>query len=69
MIAAIDGKQPGDPVRAAQIFVDLYTMPDPPVQLVLGAGALATYRGKLADLRAGLDRLESLSMAADYPAP
>jgi NAD(P)-dependent dehydrogenase (short-subunit alcohol dehydrogenase family) len=69
MIAAIDGKQPGDPVRAAQIFVDLYTMPDPPVQLVLGAGALATYRGKLAELRAGLDRLESLSTAADYPAP
>jgi NAD(P)-dependent dehydrogenase (short-subunit alcohol dehydrogenase family) len=69
MIAAIDGKQPGDPVRAAQIFVDLYTMPNPPVQLVLGAGALATYRGKLAELRAGLDRLESLSTAADYPAP
>jgi len=68
MIAAIDGKQPGDPVRAAQIFVDLYTMPDPPVQLVLGAGALATYRSKLMDLRAGLDRLEPLSTAADYPA-
>jgi len=67
MIAAIDGKQPGDPVRAAQIFVDLITMPDPPVQLVLEAGALATYRGKLAELRAGLDRLESLSTATDYP--
>jgi len=68
MIAAMDGKQPGDPVRAAGIFVDLYTMPEPPVQLVLGSGALATYRGKLADLSAALDRLEALSTAADYPA-
>ncbi|MEQ8804023.1 oxidoreductase [Haliea sp.] len=67
MIAAIDGKQPGDPVRAARIFVDLYTMPEPPAQLVLGAGALATYRDKLAQVNAGLDRLETLSTAADYP--
>lgn len=67
MIAAIDGKQPGDPVRAARIFVDLYTMPEPPAQLVLGAGALATYRAKLEDVRAGLDRLEALTAAADYP--
>lgn len=68
MIAAIDGKQPGDPVRAARIFVDLYTMEEPPVQLVLGAGALATYRVKLAEVSAGLDSLETLTTAADYPA-
>lgn len=68
MIAAIDGKQPGDPVRAAQIFVDLYTMAEPPVQLILGAGALATYRAKLAEVSAGLDQLEALTTAADYPA-
>lgn len=68
MIAAIDGKQPGDPVRAARIFVDLYTMPEPPAQLVLGAGALATYRDKLAAVSAGLDKLEALTTAADYPA-
>jgi NAD(P)-dependent dehydrogenase (short-subunit alcohol dehydrogenase family) len=30
MIAAIDGLQPGDPVRAAQIFVELGTMDQPP---------------------------------------
>ncbi|PLW81255.1 short-chain dehydrogenase/reductase [Kineobactrum sediminis] len=67
MIAAMDGKQPGDPVRAAQIFIDLYSMPEPPVQLVLGAGALATYRGKLTDIMAGLERLEPLTTAADFP--
>jgi len=68
MIAAIDGKQPGDPVRAARIFVDLYTMAEPPTQLILGAGALATYRDKLASVSAGLDHLEALTTAADYPA-
>lgn len=67
MIAAIDGKQPGDPVRAAKIFVDLYTMQEPPVQLVLGAGALATYRGKLSEVMADLERLEGLTTAADFP--
>ena len=67
MIAAIDGKQPGDPVRAARIFIDLYTMPEPPVQLILGRGALATYRAKLAQVSTGLDRLEDLTIAADYP--
>lgn len=67
MIAEMDGKQPGDPVRAAQIIVDLYSMEDPPVQLLLGAGVLATYREKLQGVLAELDRWESLTVAADYP--
>ncbi|WP_200821409.1 oxidoreductase [Oceanicoccus sp. KOV_DT_Chl] len=37
MIAAYDGKQPGDPVRAAQTFLMLATMVTPPPQLLLGA--------------------------------
>lgn len=69
MIAAIDGKQPGDPVRAAQIFVDLYTMEEPPTQLVLGAGVLATYSEKLAAQTANLERWAAFSTVADYPTP
>ncbi|MEQ9464708.1 MAG: oxidoreductase [Haliea sp.] len=67
MIAAIDGKQPGDPVRAGRIFVDLFTMAEPPAQLLLGAGVLATYREKLAAENANLERWESLTRAADFP--
>ena len=67
MIAAIDGKQPGDPVRAGRIFVELFTMAEPPAQLLLGAGVLATYREKLAAENANLDRWESLTRAADFP--
>lgn len=67
MIAEMDGKQPGDPVRAAQIIVDLYGMEEPPVQLLLGAGVLATYRDKLRQVLENLDRWEALTVSADYP--
>lgn len=67
MIAQMDGKQPGDPVRAAKIIVDLYTMDDPPVQLLLGAGVLLSYREKLVAVQDNLDRWASLSRSADFP--
>ncbi|TXS96526.1 SDR family NAD(P)-dependent oxidoreductase [Parahaliea maris] len=68
MIAAIDGKQPGDPRRAAQLFVQLATMEDPPPTLVLGRGLLASYREKLAGIGARLDAWEETSLSVDYPA-
>ena len=68
MIAQMDGKQPGDPVRAAKIIVDLYEMQDPPVQLLLGAGVLAAYRDKLGAQLANLERWQALTQAADFPA-
>jgi NAD(P)-dependent dehydrogenase (short-subunit alcohol dehydrogenase family) len=67
MIAAIDGKQPGDPVRAAQVFVDLATMDNPPAQLVLGTGLLQSYRERLAEIQRRLDAWESVSVSAEYP--
>jgi NAD(P)-dependent dehydrogenase (short-subunit alcohol dehydrogenase family) len=67
MIAAIDGKQPGDPVRAAQVFVDLATMDDPPAQLVLGTGLLQSYRERLTEIQARLQDWEAVSVSAEYP--
>jgi NAD(P)-dependent dehydrogenase (short-subunit alcohol dehydrogenase family) len=67
MIAAIDGKQPGDPVRAAQVFVDLATMDDPPAQLVLGTGLLQSYRERLTQIQARLQDWEAVSVSAEYP--
>ncbi len=67
MIAEMDGKQPGDPVRAAKIIVDLYAMETPPVQLLLGAGVLAAYRDKISALQADLARWERLTLATDFP--
>tara|TARA_R110002073_G_scaffold160990_2_gene316599 strand:+ start:1866 stop:2714 length:849 start_codon:yes stop_codon:yes gene_type:complete len=67
MIAAIDGKQPGDPVRAAQVFVDMAIMEEPPAQLVLGTGLLQSYRERLTDIQARLHAWESVSVSAEYP--
>ena len=67
MIAAIDGRQPGDPVRAAQIFVELGTMDKPPAQLVLGTGLLQSYRDKLTAIQERLQAWESVSVSAEFP--
>lgn len=67
MIAEMDGKQPGDPARAAKIIVDLYAMEAPPAQLLLGAGALAAYRTKLSALQANIASWQELTLAADFP--
>ena len=66
MIAEIDGKQPGDPKLAARVFVDLAYMEEPPAQLLLGAGVLATYREKLAGLTASLDEWQEVTEGVDY---
>jgi len=66
MIAEMDGQQPGDPVRAAKVFVDLAYMETPPPQLLLGAGVLATYREKLATQQSSLDTWEAVTQGVDY---
>lgn len=67
MIAQIDGKQPGDPRRAAELFVRIATMDDPPPTLVMGAGLLASYREKLAQVQARLKTWEAASLDVDFP--
>jgi NAD(P)-dependent dehydrogenase (short-subunit alcohol dehydrogenase family) len=36
-----DGKQPGDPARAARVLVGIVSHPEPPLRLLLGADAVA----------------------------
>ena len=36
----VDGLQPGDPARAAQVLLDVVADDDPPVRLLLGSDAL-----------------------------
>lgn len=66
-IAQIDGQQPGDPVRAAEVIVDLADMDEPPAQLLLGAGVLDSYRDKLDAVQAGLDEWEATTRSVDFP--
>jgi NADP-dependent 3-hydroxy acid dehydrogenase YdfG len=67
LIADMDGKQPGDPQRAAAAIVALAECENPPRQLLLGRGVLAAYRARLAEVAASLDTWEPVTLAADFP--
>ena len=66
MIAEIDGKQPGDPKKAAKIIFDLTRYEDPPNKILLGAGVLSAYREKLDHIKKDLDTYESITLSADF---
>ena len=66
MIGEIDGKQPGDPKKAAKIIFDLTRYEDPPNKLLLGAGVLSAYREKLDHLEKDLDTYESITLSTDF---
>jgi NAD(P)-dependent dehydrogenase (short-subunit alcohol dehydrogenase family) len=64
---AYDGKQPGDPVRAAQAILKLAALEQPPFRLPLGSDALKIIeqadRAKLEEL----ERWRALSASTDFP--
>lgn len=65
--AAYDGKQPGDPARAAAIMLETVDSASPPRRLVLGQESHAVVTGAL---RSRLDEAESqreLALKACYP--
>ncbi len=67
MIQSMDGKMPGDPRKAAEAFVMLAEMENPPPQLLLGKIVLDAYRAKLSDVNAMLSAWEHVTLAADFP--
>ena len=64
---ARSGKQPGDPVRAAQAIIDAVSAPDMPSHLVLGAPALELARKGLEDKKTRLRRLGSNGLGSGLP--
>ena len=61
------GKQPGDPVRAAQAIVKAVESPNPPHHLLLGNAAYKAATAKLEDLRKEFSVWEAVSHGADFP--
>ncbi|GAA2127646.1 SDR family NAD(P)-dependent oxidoreductase [Glycomyces algeriensis] len=65
-MAGVDGRQEGDPDRAARIIVDLASGDDVPLRLPLGAEAVtrlyATYQRDLDNI----ERLANLARSADF---
>ena len=64
--AAMNGKQDGDPERAAALFVGLAEHPEPPLHLWLGANAVDRAGEKIESMGKELDKWRLLSASADF---
>jgi len=64
---ARSGRQPGDPVRAAEAIIAVVQADHPPLRLVLGKPALDIARGKLVALKQDFDTWEATTLGADFP--
>lgn len=63
---AKDGRQSGDPAKAAQVLLELVEHDNPPVHLLLGNDALSVVRSRLAALNREIDGWESVSKSTDF---
>lgn len=60
-----NGKQPGDPVKAARAMLAVMTSETPPAHLLLGSDALSLVRDRLKDYTAEIDAWEELTRSTD----
>jgi len=61
------GNQPGDPVRAAKAMIMITEVENPPLRLLLGAGALKGARLKIEELKNDFETWAAVSEGADAP--
>jgi len=62
-LAASDGRQPGDPVKAAKAIVDITEVAEPPLRLQLGADAVERVEAKLGLVRRELDEWRYVALS------
>ena len=67
LLESLNGKQPGDPARAAELIVRLAGEAKPPFRLPLGAFAFRRIRQKLNEQVAELDAWEPHGKDTDFP--
>ncbi|PZV19149.1 MAG: short-chain dehydrogenase/reductase [Pseudanabaena sp.] len=63
---SIEGKQPGDPEKAAKAIVQMVRSANPPLRLALGKYAYSKFRKKIASLSQELDDWENLGINTDF---
>lgn len=66
MLDALDGKQPGDPDKAAAAIIAAVESDTPPLRLVLGKYATDKTRRKLANAEKELTAWEGIGLPTDY---
>ncbi|MFB7512356.1 oxidoreductase [Streptomyces sp. NPDC056144] len=62
-LAGNDGRQPGDPAKAAKAIVDVTEAADPPLRLQLGADAVDRVEAKLDLVRRELDQWREVALS------
>jgi NAD(P)-dependent dehydrogenase (short-subunit alcohol dehydrogenase family) len=61
-----DGRQPGDPARAAQVIIDITEVDDPPLHLLLGSDAVNVAATVAANLAASDAKWRKVSESINY---
>jgi NAD(P)-dependent dehydrogenase (short-subunit alcohol dehydrogenase family) len=61
-----DGKQPGDPKKAAQVLIKMYESIEVPFRLLLGSDAIKIIRNELDTQFKELEKWEAISMTTDF---
>lgn len=62
-----DGKQPGDPQKAAEAVIAVADSAEPPLHLILGRIALSRFRDRLTQWQKEIADWEAVTMGADFP--
>ena len=62
----IDGKQPGDPDKAAEAIINITKLEKPPLYLYLGEYAYKTANRKITTMKNYLDDWEDIGLHTDY---
>ena len=65
--ADVSGKQPGDPVRAAEAMIEITEVENPPRHLVLGAFGIDAVTSKLKGSLAEIEQWRDTGLATDFP--
>jgi hypothetical protein len=61
----IEGKQPGDPIKAANAIIQVVEAENPPLRLVLGKYAYSKFRQKIESLTQELNAWEEVAANTD----
>lgn len=66
-LAKVEGKQPGDPVRAASLIIDLLDEEKPPFRLVIGRYAATVFAKTLSVTETEFTVWKERGLATDFP--
>jgi NAD(P)-dependent dehydrogenase (short-subunit alcohol dehydrogenase family) len=65
-LGKIEGSQPGDPDKAAQVLIQIVNAENPPLRLVLGKYAYSKFREKIKFLTQELNEWEAIATSTDF---